>query len=366
MRLSESSLTLRDSSISGNQAIGRRSFGGGASIYVVGAPTALIERVTASGNAALSIGAGADKAIGGGMYIYNYGNAELLLLDSTISGNTASDGGAGLELVAYDGVGPSAISVVGSSIVNNLTQSGSGSNTRGGGIELDVNSNGTLTLDGSVVANNQDQSAMPAPDLALNGLNATITDSLIGDNTGSGLTEAPLGMPDGNNNLIGGPVGGVIDPQLAPLTDNGGLSFTHRPGGTSPLLDHYSGCTGTDQTGAPRGLDFDGTPGNDCDIGAVELAQTLFADGFEQTVLRRGYDARGLVLKRQELLQSLPADGRVRVVAIVLNADGSSKVLIHGRRQGEQIEVQQHQLEQGRWRQGDWQPVDEHSAWLNW
>ena len=358
LQLAESTLVLRDSTISNNQHIGNRVKGGGAFIYVADAPTALIERVTVSDNTAGGTGAG--------MYLYSYGNTELRLLDSTISGNTAGQGGGGLEVYAYDGSGVSTLSVIGSSIVNNLSQGNSGLESGGGGILIDVDSTGTIVLAGSVIANNQDLSTTPAHDIELSGLSATLTDSLIGDNSGSGLIEAPLGMPDGNNNLIGGAVGGVIDPLLAPLTDNGGLTFTHRPGSDSPLVDHYNGCTGTDQTGAPRGLDLDGSPGNDCDIGAVELAQSLFADGFEQTVLRRGYDARGLALKREELLQSLPADGRVRVVAIVLNADGSSKVLIHGRRQGEQIEVQQHQLEQGRWRQGDWQPLNEHSAWLNW
>lgn len=173
--------------------------------------------------------------------------------------------------------------------------------------------------------------------------------------------------PDSDNNLIGAATGGgIIAARLGALTDNGGLSFTQRPDPDSPLLDHYDGCTGIDQTGQPRGLDFDGMPGNDCDIGAVELAQTLFADGFENTVKRRGYDARGMQITRAELKTSLPSDGRARVVALVLNHDGSAQLLVHGRRVGERIEIQQSQLEQGHWHQGRWRTIDRHDTWLHW
>jgi hypothetical protein len=54
-----------------------------------------------------------------------------------------------------------------------------------------------------------------------------LTSSLIGDASGTGLTEAPLGAADANGNLIGGPVGGAIDPGLAALADNGGTTQTH-------------------------------------------------------------------------------------------------------------------------------------------
>ena len=54
-----------------------------------------------------------------------------------------------------------------------------------------------------------------------------LTFSLIGDAAGTSLTEAPVGSPDANGNLIGGPgpVNGVIDPKLGPLAYNGGPVF---------------------------------------------------------------------------------------------------------------------------------------------
>ena len=62
--------------------------------------------------------------------------------------------------------------------------------------------------------------------------------SLIGDNTGTGLAEAPVGMPDANGNLIGDPDGmGIIDPMLSPLSNNGGPTETHALLAGSPAID---------------------------------------------------------------------------------------------------------------------------------
>ena len=62
----------------------------------------------------------------------------------------------------------------------------------------------------------------------------TLNHSLVGDNTGSNLNEAPAGSPDAFGNLIGGPVYGVIDPRLGPLADNGGPTQTFAPAGRQP------------------------------------------------------------------------------------------------------------------------------------
>ena len=51
------------------------------------------------------------------------------------------------------------------------------------------------------------------------------------------MTEASVGAPDADGNLIGGPVGGVIDPRLGPLTNNGGRTFTHALLPDSPAID---------------------------------------------------------------------------------------------------------------------------------
>jgi hypothetical protein len=65
----------------------------------------------------------------------------------------------------------------------------------------------------------------------------TLEHTLIGDKSGNELDEAPLGAPDANGNLIGGPVEGVIDPRLGPLTENGGPTWTHALLPDSPAID---------------------------------------------------------------------------------------------------------------------------------
>ena len=70
--------------------------------------------------------------------------------------------------------------------------------------------------------------------------------SLVGDNTGFVLGEAPVGAPDANGNLIGGPVHGLIDPLLAPLADNGGFEL---PDGSRILTHRAVAGESCDQCG---------------------------------------------------------------------------------------------------------------------
>ncbi|MEM7316903.1 MAG: choice-of-anchor Q domain-containing protein, partial [Planctomycetota bacterium] len=130
--------------------------------------------------------------------------------------------------------------------------------------------------------------------------------SLIGNNTGTGLTEAPVGSPDANGNLIGGGTSGVINPLLGPVANNGGPTQTHGllPGspainaGNNTLLpadvNDLDGDGDTteaipfDQRGAGFPRVADGT----VDMGAVEtstpfdtpsLLVTTAADTFDST-----------------------------------------------------------------------------------
>jgi hypothetical protein len=101
----------------------------------------------------------------------------------------------------------------------------------GGGIYTDE---GALTALNAILAQNNDGSG--ANDLDIEGV-LTLSHSLIGINTGTDLVEAPVGSPDANGNLIGGPVDGAIDPQLGPLADNGGPTRTLALLPGSPAID---------------------------------------------------------------------------------------------------------------------------------
>lgn len=74
-----------------------------------------------------------------------------------------------------------------------------------------------------------------------------------------------------------------IDPNLTFLQDNGGFTLTHALSQGSPAIDsgnpaipesELGACPSTDQRGAERPLDGDGSGGSRCDIGAFELDPT--------------------------------------------------------------------------------------------
>jgi len=126
-----------------------------------------------------------------------------------------------------------------------------------------------VTIDHSIVATNTDDGQ--GPDLLAGMTTPTVTFSLLGDNTGTGLIEAPVDMPDANGNLIGDPDGmGIIDPMLAPLADNGGPTQTHALLAGSPAIDAgdpgFTPPPDFDQRNAPFARLFGGR----VDIGSYE------------------------------------------------------------------------------------------------
>jgi hypothetical protein len=100
--------------------------------------------------------------------------------------------------------------------------------------------------------------------------------SLIGSNSSSGLAPAPVGMPDANGNLIGGPLssGGPIDPRLGPLAANGGPTLTHALLAGSPAINAGDPAATAGVGGVPqfdqRGAPFTRVHGGRIDIGAFE------------------------------------------------------------------------------------------------
>lgn len=215
--------TLRASTVSGN----RGAVGGGVRAYgeiddpaLSSFRTVRIADSTISGNEAKSpmLGIG---GVGGGIAAYG----ELVEIDnSTVAGNTAEAGGGGVYAYDEDHPGPAddadnAVDLVSTIVADNTAT------------DLAVKT-----------------PASPSPSFAA-------TASLI---------EAPGSAPlSGTGNLIG------VDPQLAPLADNGGATMTRLIAETSPAVDagDANGLT-TDQRGLPR------TVGGGTDIGSVELQTT--------------------------------------------------------------------------------------------
>ncbi|MEM8996910.1 MAG: choice-of-anchor Q domain-containing protein, partial [Acidobacteriota bacterium] len=238
---SGTSLRLVRSTVSGNRALR----GGG--LYAAGDVT--LEKTTVSANAS--------QGEGGGLY----GAGALRLFESTVSGNGAL--GAGLPV------------------------------GRGGGVF--IGEAGLLLSSHSTVVANR---ALVGPGISLLGTAGSVAATVIAGNltTDTALERncgAPLGVVDGRN-LSGDASCGFTgpsdledtDPDLWPLMRLGGLTATHVPRTSSPVIDAagVGFCVEVDQRDAPRPVDAGGGP--ECDIGAVEFTPdtdggVVFVEGFE-------------------------------------------------------------------------------------
>ena len=311
-------LTLSGSTISGNTA----QYGGGIALRY--AYSLNVTGSTISGNTADVRGGGiyaqyaaniqiTGSAIrdnsasgdGGGIAAFR---SRLAIRDSTLSFNHAGESGGGLALETPSGEFKTA--VVNSTISGNTAGFAGGgvywlggelasltfghstisqnSARLGGGVFVAA---GAASLDHAIVAQNIGQ---VAPDITgLFGFTIDARYSLVGSNAGSGLTEAPVGAPDANGNLVGGPSFASIDAGLLPLADNDGPLLrdgsrlqTHALMAVSPAVDagdaaSVAGVDGVpefDQRGAPyaRVVDGDLDDVPRIDIGAFEVAPQTF------------------------------------------------------------------------------------------
>jgi CSLREA domain-containing protein len=245
------SLTITDSTISGNSTAGYGSFGGG--IDANGGSLTITDS-TISGNSTTD-----QYSPGGGIYD---NDSSLAMTGSTISGNSTSYGQGGGISSAY-----SPLSIANSTISGN---SASGNHAGGG-----IFSRGPLTVDSATIADND---ATVGGGISSVG-SMTLTNTIVADNTadvgyndffGNGggpftLTASLLEDPSGatytadSASIIG------KDPQLLPLADNGGPTETQAIPKTSPAFD--SGAT--DQAKDQRGVDRPQYSADD--MGAFEL-----------------------------------------------------------------------------------------------
>ncbi len=226
--------TLSDCAISGNSAAASRGFptnpnGGG--MYSVGSPVSLAGCII-SGNSA---------SAGGGLCLT--GDSKGTLTNVTVSGNSALAAGGGLYFTGGS-----------TGTFTNVTVTGNSAATKGGALYLNGGSTAALT-NATVAAN----SASNGGGLYLTGSSpnfgassASLTNTIVAGQTSGGDT-AGAGSISGTNNVIG------VNPELAPLGDYGGPTFTMallpdspaKGGGTSV------GVPATDQRGFARGPSVD-------------------------------------------------------------------------------------------------------------
>ena len=267
-------VVLAYSSISGcRNATTYHGYGGG--VYAGGNLTVKYSTISDNENDEGEVGDGGGTFSRGDTTIYW----------STISGNSARVGG-GVYLSAnnYDHTAV----IAESTISGNIAQAAGG-----------VRASMPLRLVNSTIAFNRIPRAYTIPldyafsaGLSIRDAPITIESSIIANNVAFGTTDDPediggdIPIPiDGSHNLIMSsaqptpPDTITADPLLAPLADNGGLTWTHALLSTSPAIDRGDpGNFDTDQ----RGPGFPRVLGGQADIGAFEVdPDVIFRNGFD-------------------------------------------------------------------------------------
>ena len=257
-------LTLSNSIVTGNTAIGSVADGGG--IYVNSIGSANITNTTISNNTATDDGGG----------VFGFGTTNIT--NSTINNNVAS-------AATGDGGG---VYIVGDTNITNSTISGNIANSEGGGVYVKAGSRPDATITNTTITNNQAPVGKGSGLAAFGSIqNTTVTSSIIAGNVNSDVDELTGGsnaIQSGGNNLIGTgnattkfnlttDITGVTNPGLDPLVDNGGPTQTHALQVGSIAIDAGSNPQGltTDQ----RGAGFQRVIGNGIDIGAFEFGNPI-------------------------------------------------------------------------------------------
>jgi hypothetical protein len=289
VRSMRSPLQVVNSTISGNT-----SNGAGGGVFIEQAPVGVTSS-TISGNRTNDRGGGiwgyrsslqmvnstisgnTSNAMGGGMYLRN-GNAygvSSLIDRSTISGNRTNNHGGGMFVISNTLVE-----------VRSSTISGNSAGGHGGGAYFV--SGGVLTLRNSTVAENTLTGTGVAGGLFLASTTHSIESSIVANNkapanpAGDDVWNASqinsirglYRVVPGANGFNGINQNNIIaDPQLGPLANNGGPTWTHGLMSTSPAVDTGSNPTGQqfDQRGSGNPRVENGIP----DIGAVEWDTAL-------------------------------------------------------------------------------------------
>jgi CSLREA domain-containing protein len=202
---------------------------------------------------------------GGGMNIGTT-QARLLMSHSTISANIA-------ESATTSGYGGGVLSA-GTLQITNSTISGNQATRAGGGIVQSQCQDCPSQLNWTTITANQ---AATGGGLWIDASVLEAAHTLLANNNG-GDCAGPLSSSDYNliGNVSGCQITGITThhvegqaPQLAPLANNGGPTWTHALQPGSPAIGTAGACQGDDQRGHPR------PQGPACDIGAYEAEDTV-------------------------------------------------------------------------------------------
>ena len=261
-------LTLRNSEIVGSSA-----WHGGAIFtgqFGSSAASTTIVNSTLRGNSANGKG---------GAIFHNGGfvaSSTLTIVNSTISGNTARNDGGGIASATTGTSGLSPLTILSSTIANNVGATGILGAT-GGGLYADSD---PVVMVNTIVAGNL---GVFREDVA------AVLDTAASFNNLIGVDTNMSGVTHGSNGNLVGVADSPIDPRLAALALNGGTTWTHAPLPGSPAIDagdnawvtsppFPAGAPIADQrgTGFARILDaVDADAIATVDIGAVEANPSI-------------------------------------------------------------------------------------------
>ncbi|UXI66177.1 choice-of-anchor Q domain-containing protein [Tahibacter amnicola] len=245
------SLHLTRSRIHANEATGSTSAAGGMR-NSCGSTTITMSHTLVDGNSATVT---ADMSIVSGGLGNGGGDVTFHLSNMTFAGNIAHTGSV-QRTVAAGGI------TSGASATWNLRQSTfSGNRTDGSAAN-------TFAINGA-------------------GVYFTVANTLFDGDACSGAVTSLGGNLEGPDATCGlsqsNDQSAVADRGVEALADNGGGTLTLALKASSPAIDRGddSQCEALDQRGVPRPFDGDGDGTATCDVGAYELFDRVFADGFE-------------------------------------------------------------------------------------
>jgi CSLREA domain-containing protein len=233
------SLTLSRSLVSGNAATTAAGFGGGIWSSGGGSELAVAASAVVSNSA---IGSGGGLAVGAAAQVSN----------TTVAGNNAGDFGGGIYVYANtDG------------LFTELTVTADGSGQKGGGIF-----------------------AEGSPFIGVN--HPELRDTILAANTAPSQRDCSGAVRSGGYNLLGdgfdcidftaahhdrvGTTAAPLNPQLGPLSLNGGPTPTYALLAGSPARGAGNNCGETDQRGQTR-------PAGGCDVGAYQVGNDCLDGG---------------------------------------------------------------------------------------
>lgn len=251
-----------------------------------------------------------------GGVVHNQGNSELRNL--TITG-TAIDSGD-------NNVFGAVISNTGSLDLKNVTLSG---NTASGNVfGIAVNNSGSLSMGNVTIANNEasDGSSGSLVAIDTSGGDSLVTGNAIlagnsGDNCSGPVNSSGGNIADDDSCELDNDTDHPgTDPDLGPLTDNGGGIPTHAPNPGSPAIDAATdnNCVPMDARGMPRPKSGVQGAGQACDAGALEVSSA--PHGFQPSVTGSWFDpaqnGHGFTL------ELLPSGDRLVAIWFVFNTAG--------------------------------------------